>query len=157
MLWNPDSCGRYQLGDLIYQLPASDTNRNAQFEQVSDICFSYTEVLLSLAECESRLGNFAQAENYLNQVMTANIGSPAYPSNVSLSSSVFTTRTSDEFIHRLANVWQSELRGTGTYFAFLKRNNIAVDILNIPVWRQVFPVPMRELLVNPSMSQNEGY
>ena len=89
--------------------------------------------------------------------MTANIGSRAYPSNVSLSSSVFTTRTSDEFIHRLANVWQSELRGTGTYFAFLKRNNIAVDILNIPVWRQVFPVPMRELLVNPSMSQNEGY
>lgn len=71
--------GRYQLGDLIYQLPASDTNRNAQFEQVSDICFSYTEVLLSLAECESRLGNSAQAENYLNQVMTANIGSPAYP------------------------------------------------------------------------------
>lgn len=147
--------GRYQLGDLIYQLPASGTNRNAQFEQVSDICFSYTEVLLSLAECESRLGNSAQAENYLNQVMTVNIGSPAYPSNVSLSSSVFTTRTS--FIHRLANVWQSELRGTGTYFAFLKRNNIAVDILNIPVWRQVFPVPMRELLVNPSMSQNEGY
>ena len=155
MLTGIVNSGRYQLGDLIYQLPASGTNRNAQFEQVSDICFSYTEVLLSLAECESRLGNSAQAENYLNQVMTANIGSPAYPSNVSLSSSVFTTRTSDEFIHRLANVWQSELRGT--YFAFLKRNNIAVDILNIPVWRQVFPVPMRELHVNPSMSQNEGY
>lgn len=157
MLTGIVNSGRYQLGDLIYQLPASDTNRNVQFEQVSDICFSYTEVLLSLAECESRLGNSAQAENYLNQVMTANIGSPAYPSNVSLSSSVFATRTSDEFIHRLANVWQSELRGTGTYFAFLKRNNIAVDILNIPVWRQVFPVPMRELHVNPSMSQNEGY
>lgn len=155
MLTGIVNSGRYQLGDLIYQLPASDTNRNVQFEQVSDICFSYTEVLLSLAECESRLGNSAQAENYLNQVMTANIGSPAYPSNVSLSSSAFTARTS--FIHRLANVWQSELRGTGTYFAFLKRNNIAVDILNIPVWRQVFPVPMRELDVNPSMSQNEGY
>ena len=149
--------GRYQLGDLIYQLPASGTNRNVQFEQVSDICFSYTEVLLNLAECESRLGNSAQAENYLNQVMTANIGSPAYSSNASLSSSAFTTRTSDEFINRLANVWQSELRGTGTYFAFLKRNNIAVSTLNIPIWRQVFPVPMREIFVNPSMSQNEGY
>ena len=110
-----------------------------------------------MAECESRLGNSAQAENYLNQVMTANIGSPAYPANVSPTSSAFTARTSDEFIHRLANVWQSELRGTGTYFAFLKRNNIAVSTLNIPVWRQVFPVPMREILVNPSMSQNEGY
>ena len=157
MLTGIVNSGRYQLGDLIYQLPASGTNRNVQFEQVSDICFSYTEVLLNLAECESRLGNSAQAENYLNQVMTANIGSPAYPANVSPTSSAFTARTSDEFIHRLANVWQSELRGTGTYFAFLKRNNIAVDILNIPVWRQVFPVPMRELHVNPSMSQNEGY
>lgn len=157
MLTGIVNSGRYQLGDLIYQLPASGTNRNVQFEQVSDICFSYTEVLLNLAECESRLGNSAQAENYLNQVMTANIGSPAYSSNASLSSSAFTTRTSDEFIHRLANVWQSELRGTGTYFAFLKRNNIAVSTLNIPVWRQVFPVPMREILMNPSMSQNEGY
>ena len=157
MLTGIVNSGRYQLGDLIYQLPASGTNRNVQFEQVSDICFSYTEVLLSLAECESRLGNSAQAENYLNQVMTANIGSPAYSSNASLSSSAFTTRTSDEFINRLANVWQSELRGTGTYFAFLKRNNIAVSTLNIPVWRQVFPVPMREIFVNPSMSQNEGY
>lgn len=157
MLTGIVNSGRYQLGDLIYQLPASGTNRNVQFEQVSDICFSYTEVLLNLAECESRLGNSAQAENYLNQVMTANIGSPAYPANVSPTSSAFTARTSDEFIHRLANVWQSELRGTGTYFAFLKRNNIAVSTLNIPVWRQVFPVPMREILVNPSMSQNEGY
>ena len=157
MLTGIVNSGRYQLGDLIYQLPASGTNRNVQFEQVSDICFSYTEVLLNLAECESRLGNSAQAENYLNQVMTANIGSPAYPANVSPTSSAFTARTSDEFIHRLANVWQSELRGTGTYFAFLKRNNIAVSTLNIPIWRQVFPVPMREIFVNPSMSQNEGY
>ena len=157
MLTGIVNSGRYQLGDLIYQLPASGTNRNVQFEQVSDICFSYTEVLLNLAECESRLGNSAQAENYLNQVMTANIGSPAYSSNASLSSSAFTTRTSDEFINRLANVWQSELRGTGTSFAFLKRNNIAVSTLNIPIWRQVFPVPMREIFVNPSMSQNEGY
>lgn len=152
MLTGIVNSGRYQLGDLIYQFPVSD-----MYSDIQLICFSYTEVVLNLAECESRLGNSAQAENYLNQVITANIGSPAYSSNVSLSSSAFTTRTSDEFIKRLANVWQSELRGTGTYFAFLKRNNIAVSTLNIPVWRQVFPVPMCEILVNPSMSQNEGY
>lgn len=152
MLTGIVNSGRYQLGDLIYQFPVSD-----MYSDIQLICFSYTEVVLNLAECESRLGNSAQAENYLNQVITANIGSPAYSSNVSLSSSAFTTRTSDEFINRLANVWQSELRGTGTYFAFLKRNNIAVSTLNIPVWRQVFPVPMREIFVNPSMSQNEGY
>ena len=152
MLTGIVNSGRYQLGDLIYQFPVSD-----MYSDIQLICFSYTEVVLNLAECESRLGNSAQAENYLNQVITANIGSPAYSSNVSLSSSAFTTRTSDEFIKRLANVWQSELRGTGTYFAFLKRNNIAVSTLNIPVWRQVFPVPMREILENPSMSQNEGY
>lgn len=152
MLTGIVNSGRYQLGDLIYQFPVSD-----MYSDIQLICFSYTEVVLNLAECESRLGNSAQAENYLNQVMTANIGSPAYPANVSPTSSAFTTRTSDEFINRLANVWQSELRGTGTYFAFLKRNNIAVSTLNIPIWRQVFPVPMREIFVNPSMSQNEGY
>ena len=109
------SIGRFNLSIIRF-----GTNRNVQFEQVSDICFSYTEVLLNLAECESRLGNSAQAENYLNQVMTANIGSPAYSSNASLSSSAFTTRTSDEFINRLANVWQSELKRDRYLFCFPK-------------------------------------
>lgn len=145
--------GRYQIGDLVYQLPAPAQNTTVDAEMVSKICFSYSEVLLTLAECESRLGKSAQAEENLNRVVSANIGSPAYSSNVSAAVGT----SDDSFIGRLANAWQSQLRGTGTYFAFLKRNNIAESYLNIPTWRLVFPIPLSEIQMNPNLSQNEGY
>lgn len=145
--------GRYRLGDLVYQLPAPDQNTKVDAEMVSKICFSYTEVLLTLAECDSRLGKSAQAEEYLNSVVSANIGSPAYSSNEYSVAG----RSDNSFIDRLANAWQSQLRGTGTYFAFLKRNNLAESYLNIPSWRLVFPIPLSELYKDPNMSQNDGY
>lgn len=149
--------GRYRLGDLIYQLPAPmDNNPSAQNTQyVQNICFSYTEALLLLAECEQRLGNLARAEEYLNQVATANIGSPAY--NSAPFSTAGGNRATDDFINRLADVWQVQLKGTGTYFAFLKRSGIAETRLNVPAWRLVFPIPMDEINTNPQLNQNEGY
>lgn len=145
--------GRYQLGDLVYQLPAPAQDITVDAEMVSKICFSFTEVLLTLAECESRLGKSAQAEEYLNKVVSANVGSPVYSSNVS----AVTGGSDGSFIGRLANAWQSQLRGTGTYFAFLKRNNLAESYLNIPSWRLVFPIPLGEIQKDPNMSQNDGY
>lgn len=145
--------GRYRLGDLVYQLPAPAQNTTVDAEMVSKICFSYSEVLLTLAECDSRLGKSAQAEEYLNSVVSANIGSPAYSSNVS----AIIGGSDGSFIGRLANAWQSQLRGTGTYFAFLKRNNLAESYLNIPSWRLVFPIPLSEIHKDPNMSQNDGY
>lgn len=148
---------RYQIGDLIYQLPASiASNFPVQQEPyVQNICFSYTEALLLLAECEQRLGNLARAEEYLNQVATANIGSPAY--NSAVFSTTGGTRAADDFTNRLADVWQAQLKGTGTYFAFLKRSGIAETRLNVPAWRLVFPIPMDEINTNPQLNQNEGY
>lgn len=132
--------GRYRIGDLIYRLPASLTNNNTPTEIVTDICFSYTEVLLSLAECEYHMNNYVQAEQYLNNVATS--GAPGSP---------------DTFITRLADAWKSNLKGTGTYFAFLKRNGIGEKTLNVPQWRLVFPIPMNEINMNPSITQNPGY
>lgn len=131
--------GRYQLGDLIYRLPASLPNGNAQPVLETDIRFSYTEVLLNLAECEFRVNNYMRAEEYLNTVSAGNVGNP------------------DTFIKRLADAWQSNLKGTGTYFAFLKRNGMAEKTLNISAWRLVFPIPMEEILTNTAMTQNPGY
>lgn len=149
--------GRYRLGDLIHQLPAPmDPNLPVQQEPyVQNICFSYTEALLLLAECEQRLGNLARAEEYLNQVATANIGSPAY--NSAVFSTAGGTHAADDFINRLADVWQTQLKGTGTYFAFLKRSGIAETRLNVPAWRLVFPIPIDEIYMNPQLNQNEGY
>lgn len=149
--------GRYQLGDLIYQLPSPQTAPNAEFRYVENVCFSYAEVLLTLSECESRLGNVAQATDYLDKVIAANVGSPAYSSSNVMFSSDHATHSTDSFISRLANTWQSQLKGNGTYFAFLKRNDIAESMLNVPTWRLVFPIPMRELHMNPEITQNEGY
>ncbi|WP_300699661.1 tetratricopeptide repeat protein [Bacteroides sp.] len=75
--------GRYKLDDMVYGMPEPkpQTTRAAQsFESVSNICFSYVEVMLMLSECEYRLGNSARAEEYLNTVVAANVGTPAYSS-----------------------------------------------------------------------------
>lgn len=147
--------GRYQLDESIYQLPdPTKTTRAPQtIEYVSNICFSYAEVMLMLSECEHRLGNSVRAEEYLNAVVSANVGTPAYPYSIGLAK----TRAANDFIHRLADVWQAQLRGTGTYFAFMKRNGIAEERLNVPAWRLIFPIPMAELHLNPSLKQNPGY
>lgn len=149
--------GKYKLGDMIYVMPnpnGTRTPRGVQsFEYVSDICFSYVEVMLMLSECEKRLGNIARAEEYLNTVVIANVGTPAYPSNVELAK----TRSTDDFINRLADVWQIQLKGTGTYFAFMKRNGIAEERLNVPAWRLLFPIPMDEINTSPVVKQNPGY
>lgn len=128
--------GRYQSGDLIFRLPASLASGTPP---ETAIRFSYTEVLLGLAECEFRVNNYMRAEEYLNTVSPGNVGNP------------------ETFIKRLADAWKSNLKGTGTYFAFLKRNGIAEKTLNIPAWRLLFPIPMREVNMNPSMTQNPGY
>lgn len=154
--------GRYQLGEMIYRLidPNEDqTTRATQpFEYVSAICFSYAEAMLMLSECEYHLGNAVQAEEYLKTVVAANVGTPAYPSPRAVgNNATIEIRTANNFINRLADVWQVQLKGTGTYFAFIKRNGIAEQRLNIPAWRLVFPIPMEEVHTNPYIRQNEGY
>jgi hypothetical protein len=54
-------------------------------------------------------------------------------------------------------LWQNELKGTGTYFAFLKRNNLAEEVLNISAYKQLLPIPQNELQKNRYMTQNPGY
>lgn len=101
---------------------------------------TYTEVILSLAECEYRLGNMSQATDHLNQV--------ALKRKLTLSS---------DFITSLKDVWCSELKGTGTYFAFLKRNGLAQKELNVEEYRLIFPIPTKEINTNPNFIQNPGY
>ncbi len=147
---------RYKLGDLIYHLPnpnGSGTRATQTIEPLGEICFSYVEAMLMLAECESHLGNPAQAEEYLNKVVIANVGTPAYPSG----DTEIDTRASNEFINRLADTWKIQLKGTGTYFAFMKRNGIAEERLNVPTWRLLFPIPMDEINTSPVIMQNPGY
>lgn len=102
---------------------------------------TYTEVILSLAECEYHAGNSSQALSYLKEV-TDKRGLSVNLSNMLVA---------------LKEVWASELKGTGTYFAFLKRNDLAQRELDLETYRLIFPIPQHEVNFNDGINQNPGY
>lgn len=105
---------------------------------------SYTEILLSLSECEYRLGMSMQAILHLQNVVSAK----GLPWQV----------TKDNYMQTLKETWQNQLKGSGTYYAFLKRNNLTESVLNIKQsFRLLLPLPFMEIVLAPYMTQNPGY
>lgn len=102
---------------------------------------TYTEVLLSAAECAKAMRNEEKANSYLNKVLKEK-GLP----------------TSGNFDTDLKEAWKSELKGTGTYFAFLKRNGLAMSELGLDNenWL-LLPIPSNETSKTPGVEQNPGY
>ena len=101
---------------------------------------TYTDVLLSLAECEVHLGNEAEALNYLKMVTRAK--------GIAESSDVITG---------IKEARKKALTDQGGYFAFLKRNGLAKSELKLEDYQLLFPIPLREVQLNPGMTQNPGY
>lgn len=154
--------GRYAMSDQLYAFKPEAGDSRAipvTLQNVQNVCYSYVEVLLALAECEYRTGNQGRAEEYLEKVSTANAGTPAYGGNGGWSDGDVNidTRAADDFVIRLASVWQNQLKGTGTYFAFLKRNGLGESVLNIPAYRLLFPIPQRAIETDPTLIQNPEY
>lgn len=123
-------------------------SKNIQTKSVPDtgayvIVFSYGEVLLSLAECRYKLGDWAGALDLVNQVGTAK-GWETQRSDM--------TKILDYIL---------ELRKQEMYpyhFAFLKRNNLAQSELGISdVNYLLLPIPQSEVVNNWNMTQNPGY
>lgn len=133
--------------EMIYGLQFNDNsgiNFFQQFIESGDNYLpvgTYAEVLLSAAECAYHLGNTNQAETYLDEVITARGLSAA----------------SGSFMDSLDRVWESELKGTFSYFAFLKRNGLARTKLSLEEFQLVLPIPQNGIAMNPSMNQNPGY
>ena len=101
---------------------------------------TYTDVLLSLAECEAHLGNEAAALNYLKMVTRAK--------GIAETSDVITG------IKEARKIALTDQVG---YFAFLKRNGLAKSELKLEDYQLLFPIPQREIDINPGMTQNPGY
>ncbi len=101
---------------------------------------SLTDVYLSSAECEYHLGNSESAKTLLSKVTSAK--------GISVSSNVLTG---------IKEARSKCLLYDSNYFAFLKRNNLAVSECGIQEYQKLFPIPAQELMTNSYMTQNPGY
>lgn len=142
-----EQCGLGEnCSEVIWSMPTSNFGggtRAAAIDYNSPyiIIKTYTDVLLSLAECESKLGNDSKAKEYLNQVTTAK--------------GMETTAT--DVIPAISEVRSKIQIDFGGYFAFLKRTGLAKSTLGLEDYQLLFPIPQNEIYNNPYMTQNPGY
>lgn len=129
--------------DLILALNFSNGSRASRVyvdgspEDVVPI-MTTTDVKLLYAECEIHLGNNAKASKYISEVGNIN--------------GISGTNVSVEGIKQLRK--SLKLRD---YFAFLKRNGLAMKELGLEKYQLLLPIPQNELMVNPNLTQNPGY
>lgn len=97
-----------------------------------------TDVKLLYAECEIHLGNNAKASKYISEVDNVN--------------GISGTSVSVEGINQLRKSLKLQ-----DYFAFLKRNGLAIKELGLEKYQLLLPIPQNEIKMNPNMTQNPGY
>ena len=100
--------------------------------------FTYTDVLLSLAECKQKTGDAEKAKKLCNIVERA----------LNLTQTSGTINDIKECRRLLM------LPG---YFAFLKRTGLAQSEIGLEDYQLLLPIPQREIDTNPKMTQNPGY
>ena len=59
--------------------------------------------------------------------------------------------------HEIADLWKIFIGPDYGYFNLLKRLGIAVELLDIQSYHQLYPIPQNELNLNPNIIQNPGY
>ena len=97
-----------------------------------------TDVMLLYAECEIHLGNNAKASKYISEVGNIN--------------GISGTNVSVKGIKQLRKSLKLQ-----DYFAFLKRNGLAMKELGLEKYQLLLPIPQNEINANPSLNQNPGY
>lgn len=97
-----------------------------------------TDVKLLYAECEIHLGNNAKASKYISEVDNVN--------------GISGTSVSVEGIKQLRKSLKLQ-----DYFAFLKRNGLAMKELGLEKYQLLLPIPENEIMANPNLTQNPGY
>lgn len=116
---------------------ASRVNVDGSPEDVVPI-MTTTDVKLLYAECQIHLGNNAKASKYISEVGNIN--------------GISGTNVSVEGIKQLRKSLKLQ-----DYFAFLKRNGLAMKELGLEKYQLLLPIPENELMVNPNLTQNPGY
>lgn len=116
---------------------ASRVNVDGSPEEVVPI-MTTTDVKLLCAECQIHLGNNAKASKYISEVDNVN--------------GISGTSVSVEGIKQLRKSLKLQ-----DYFAFLKRNGLAIKELGLEKYQLLLPIPQNEINMNPNMTQNPGY
>ena len=116
---------------------ASRVNVDGSPEKVVPI-MTTTDVKLLYAECEIHLGNNTKASKYISEVGNIN--------------GISGTNVSVEGIKQLRKSLKLQ-----DYFAFLKRNGLAMKELGLEKYQLLLPIPQNELMGNPNLNQNPGY
>lgn len=102
---------------------------------------TYTDVMLSYAECQYRLGDMSSAERFLNSVAVAK--------GVTLSG--------DNLLEKIADARRQLMLYSFGNFAFFKRSGLAASEYGVDSYRLLWPIPQREMETNPNLTQNPGY
>ena len=97
-----------------------------------------TDVKLLYAECQIHLGNNAKASKYISEVGNIN--------------GISGISVSVEGIKQLRKSLKLQ-----DYFAFLKRNGLAMKELGLKKYQLLLPIPENEIMANPNLTQNPGY
>ncbi|MGS2760663.1 RagB/SusD family nutrient uptake outer membrane protein [Sinomicrobium sp. M5D2P9] len=111
----------------------------------------YSDVVLTYAEAQARLGNFDVANDYLNDIrQRADLGE-AEADNI------------EGFVDLLVEERGKEFTGEGqrwfdlTRLGRLRQRVEAVKGISVGEQYNRFPIPQRERLVNPNLPQNPGF
>lgn len=104
----------------------------------------YSEILLLLSEAYYKLNNKAEAIKTINLLKQRNRETEL-------------TIQSNDVLQALQQEYRNQLQNEGVYFAFLKRNAYAVNILNIKPYQMILPIPLEMISMNPQAVQNSGY
>lgn len=102
---------------------------------------TYTDVILSYAECLYKNGKVSDAEEQLIRVIEAK--------NISVSGS--------NVLEKIKDARLKLMLYTNTNFAFMKRNSFFKDTYGVEEYRSLLPIPNDEIILNTSMTQNPGY
>lgn len=102
---------------------------------------TYTDVVLSYAECLYKNGKTSEAQLQVNEVKSAK-GIQMTGSNV---------------LEEIRDIRMRMLLYGVSNFTFMKRNGFAESVYGVEKYRLLWPIPQRELDVNPSMTPNPGY
>jgi tetratricopeptide (TPR) repeat protein len=103
-----------------------------------------TDVFLSYAEALVALNKTSESLSLLNKVRAADNMAPLQD---------FPLKPE----HEIADLWKKFIGSDYGYFSLLKRLGIAVELLDIQSYHQLYPIPLTELMMNPNITQNPGY